>query len=154
MRERKSLDDTLLAMARTFADSRSPCPGGSTGCVLASKEGRILACGYNGPPHGWDDSLDVCVRDKLGLHGGVGYEVCPCVHAEANAVAHAARHGVCVMGAVAYVTRPPCTGCCKVLVQAGVHEAVCPGEDGNLVFHDIEELLVAGMARARAHFGE
>ena len=42
------------------------------------------------------------------------------VHAEANAVAFAARHGVSAAGATLYVTHAPCGGCAGLLVNAGV----------------------------------
>lgn len=142
---RKSINETMLSVAQEVAGSRSVCPGGNTGCVLATEDGRILAVGYNGPMHGANDRISECIRDRLDLHGGFGYEVCPCVHAESNAVAHAARHGVSLQNAVAYVTRKPCGACARLLYQAGVERYWIPGAaDFELTFEAAEE------ARARA----
>lgn len=85
--------------------------------------------------HGADDDLPECLRDKLDLHGGHGYELCPCVHAEANAVAHAARHGVRLSKAVAYATRVPCGTCARLLWQAGVEEYFALEKNGTDVVH-------------------
>lgn len=135
MADRKNIHQTMLGVALVMARSRSVCPGGITGCVIATSDGRILAVGYNGPMHGADDDLKRCVRDDLDLHGGFGYEVCPCVHAEANAVAHAARHGVRLSGAVAYTTRIPCGTCARLLWQAGVEDFYALEKDGTTVVH-------------------
>ena len=42
------------------------------------------------------------------------------VHAEANAIAQAARNGVGVNGASIYVTANPCWGCFRLIVNAGI----------------------------------
>jgi dCMP deaminase len=42
------------------------------------------------------------------------------VHAEANAIAQAARHGVRIEGADIYVTASPCWGCFRLLANAGI----------------------------------
>jgi dCMP deaminase len=44
------------------------------------------------------------------------------VHAEQNAITDAARRGVSVAGATAYVSHFPCINCAKVLAAAGVRE--------------------------------
>lgn len=46
------------------------------------------------------------------------------IHAEANAVASAARHGTSIEGATAYVTTKPCWTCLKLLASAGVERVV------------------------------
>ena len=42
------------------------------------------------------------------------------IHAEADAVAYAARRGVSVVGGTCYVTKPPCKACTLSLAAAGV----------------------------------
>jgi dCMP deaminase len=42
------------------------------------------------------------------------------VHAEVNAVAQAARHGICTAGSTCYCTASPCWNCFKTLVNAGI----------------------------------
>ena len=141
---RSSIHQVMLGVALMTARQRSVCPGGYTGCVLATSDGRVLAVGYNGPMHGANDKISKCLRDVFDLHGGHGYELCPCVHAEANAVAHGARHGVSLAGAIAYVTRVPCGSCARLLWQAGVAKFFALEKDGTTVvegntFHVAEE---------------
>jgi dCMP deaminase len=42
------------------------------------------------------------------------------VHAEANALVQAARHGVLLEGAEIYVTASPCFNCFKLIANAGI----------------------------------
>ena len=46
------------------------------------------------------------------------------VHSEENAVASAARLGVCLDGAIAYCTLQPCSKCASLLINAGVTRIV------------------------------
>lgn len=65
--------------------------------------------GYNGFLAGAPHSS--CVRD--------GHEIAT-VHAEQNAISDAARRGVSVNGATAYITHFPCVNCAKILISAGI----------------------------------
>jgi dCMP deaminase len=104
-----------MAMA-VHASARSTCDRKHVGCVLARDKVQI-GMGYNGSPR----RLDHC--DDAG-HAMVGGHCVRTVHAETNAVAHAARNGVRIGGATAYVTAMPCWGCFRVLVQAGIQRIV------------------------------
>jgi deoxycytidylate deaminase len=56
---------------------------------------------------------------------GNGFVLHNCVrtiHAEANALAQAARNGVRIDGASIYVTANPCWGCFRLIVNAGIEE--------------------------------
>jgi dCMP deaminase len=44
------------------------------------------------------------------------------VHAEANAIAQAAKHGIATAGASIYVTLEPCLSCLKLSISAGIRE--------------------------------
>ena len=44
------------------------------------------------------------------------------VHAEANAIAQAAKHGIPTEGSSIYVTLEPCLSCLKLIISAGIHE--------------------------------
>lgn len=46
------------------------------------------------------------------------------IHAEVDALSYAARQGVAIDGATAYVTRPPCNRCLPALIAAGVTRVV------------------------------
>ena len=42
------------------------------------------------------------------------------VHAEQNAIADAARRGVSLLGATAYISHFPCINCTKLLASSGI----------------------------------
>jgi dCMP deaminase len=108
---RLSRDDTLLTVAFTVA-KRSTCTRLHVGAV-AALDGRILVTGYNGAPAGTPH----CSHPKS--------EVCQrSVHAEANIVAYAARHGVSLQGASVYATDSPCYTCACLLINAGISSVV------------------------------
>jgi len=99
-----------------LASERATCPRMHCGCVIV-KERYVLSTGYNGSLPGLDHCEDVgclvvdghCVRTN---------------HAEMNALAQAAKHGVSLDGSTAYVTNLPCTTCAKALIAAGIRRVV------------------------------
>jgi len=109
--DRPSWDEYFMATALLIA-TRSACGRLHVGCVLVSggeHSNRIVAAGYNGflpgTPH----------RSRM----RDGHEQAT-VHAEQNAIADAARRGVSICGATAYVSHFPCLNCAKMLAAAGV----------------------------------
>jgi deoxycytidylate deaminase len=67
------------------------------------------------------------VRDQKGPHNGRKRQKNKAtVHAEQNAISHAARTGIALLGAVAYVTHYPCCNCFKSLVAAGIQHVSRP----------------------------
>lgn len=119
---RPSWDEYFLAIARVVA-TRAPCVRRQVGAVLVSVDKAILATGYNGPPRGAPHRDETtCVR--VGLPSGERADVVCCAHAEANAIAQAARHGVAVAGSTLYVTTSPCAWCARSIVNAGVVRVV------------------------------
>jgi dCMP deaminase len=108
---RPSWDEYFMAMALLIS-SRSPCERLHVGCVLVSggeHKHRLVAAGYNGFLPGAAHKSRV--RD--------GHEQAT-VHAEQNAITDAARRGVSVNGATAYITHFPCINCTKMLAASGV----------------------------------
>jgi dCMP deaminase len=113
-----------------LVSTRSTCNSRPTGAVLV-KDRQILATGYNGSmpgaPHCVDqvmpDGSPYCHRRALGIADVDKYNYCRASHAEANAIAQAARHGVAIKGAALYVTLEPCFVCLKLLATAQI-EAV------------------------------
>ena len=108
---RVSWDRYFMNLARAAA-TRSTCPRKSVGAVVV-REKAILATGYNGSIRGLPHCAEVgclmendhCVRT---------------VHAEANAILQAARHGVRIEAADIYVTASPCWDCFKLIANAGL----------------------------------
>jgi dCMP deaminase len=109
--ERPTWDEYFMATALLIA-SRSACGRLHVGCVLVSggeQRNRIVAAGYNGYLPGAPHRSRVRDNHEQGT-----------VHAEQNAIADAARRGVSVEGATAYISHFPCIGCAKILAAAGV----------------------------------
>lgn len=119
--ERPTMDITLLTMAYVMA-GRGTCSRAQVGCVIAL-DGRVLSTGYNGAPRG----MKHCVHDER-THDDYGPNEPTCataVHAEANAIAFAARYGVGLGDAVLYTTLSPCVTCAQLIVNCGVQRVVC-----------------------------
>lgn len=104
---------------------RSTCPRASVGCILVI-DNRHVVSGYNGAISGDEHCSDVGCQLVNG-------HCQRSVHAEANAIADAARRGVSVAGATAYVTHAPCINCAKLLLSAGIVRIVYvrPYNDGS-----------------------
>src|SRR5690606_7782409 len=110
-------DAMLMEMARRLA-KRSMCTRRQVG-ALAAVEGRVLATDYNRAPSGQTNCIDRgnCVTDG---DGGCRDSV----HAKANLVAFAAKHGIALRGATVYTTCAPCVDCAKLLINAGIVRVV------------------------------
>jgi dCMP deaminase len=93
-----------------LASVRSPCERLQVGCVLV-KNNRLISMGYNGFLGGCEHKS--IVRDN--------HEQAT-IHAEINAVTDAAKRGVSIDGAEAYVTHYPCLNCYKALASSGVNK--------------------------------
>lgn len=115
---RPSKEQYLLEVALVIS-RRSTCPDMQVGCIIATADGYILATGYNGSPKGWRH----CGETMHGKCADNGPEHAV-VHAEANAVAMAAKQGICLNGATAYITYRPCLKCEMLLIQAGIMKIV------------------------------
>lgn len=132
MNQRPSWDQYFMNIARQVG-TRATCDRKHVGAVIVRNR-QILATGYNGSIIGAPHCDDVghmmedghCVRT---------------VHAEANAIAQAAKSGVSlrtnweysldtnvqtigVAQPVIYVTASPCWGCFKLIANAGIKRIV------------------------------
>lgn len=94
------------------AATRATCNRKHVGAVIV-RDRMVIATGYNGSVRG----LPHC--DDEG-HMMVDGHCVRTVHAEANAILQAARHGVRVGGASIYVTASPCWPCFIMLANAGI----------------------------------
>jgi len=123
---RPSWDEYFMLIAK-LVSTRSTCNSRPTGAVLV-KDRQILATGYNGSmpgaPHCADqtmpDGSPYCHRRVMRIADLDKYNFCRATHAEANAIAQAARHGVAIKGATLYVTLEPCYVCLKLLATAQI----------------------------------
>lgn len=94
--------------AATLASIRSPCERLKVGCVLV-KDNRLISMGYNGFLAGTE-------HRSIVRHG---HEQAT-IHAEINAITDAAKRGVSIDGAEAYITHYPCLNCFKALASSGI----------------------------------
>ena len=126
--DRPAWDDYFMEITHVVA-KRSTCLRRQVGALLVSDR-RILATGYNGAPKGLAHcgELGGCYREKLGVPPGQRQEICRAVHAEQNAVAQAAVHGVKLDNVTCYVTIQPCVTCTKLLINASVVRIVYEGD--------------------------
>lgn len=130
MRNRPTIDTTLMGIALMW-EARSTCSRNHVGVVIA-KDGRHIGSGYNGAPagmrhceHGLPAEVARRVSPVLPLPSAPMDRGCRiAIHAEANALAYAARHGVSVEGATAYVTLSPCYPCSQLIIAAGLIRVV------------------------------
>lgn len=114
--ERISRDELNILMARVMAQ-RSTCKRKKVGCIIVL-DGRIISTGYAGAPSGLPHCTEVGC--ETGPDGG-------CIrtsHAEAGAIAFAARRGISTEGASIYVTLSPCLTCSKLIINAGIKRLV------------------------------
>lgn len=122
--DRLSRDKVLLTVAAIFAE-RATCSRAHVGAIIA-KQGRIISTGYNGAPSGMPhcDHSKELPADAIGEvpEWQLGCQVA--VHAEANAIAFAAREGRSTEGAELFTTVSPCINCAKLIINAGIRRVV------------------------------
>nr|MDJ0510274.1 dCMP deaminase family protein [Crocosphaera sp.] len=124
-------------MIAKLAATRSTCLAFPVGAVIV-KDRQVLATGYNGSPSGSAH----CTAQGFcypGLDSCDASSSLPsrAVHAEANAIAQAAKHGISTDGATIYVTLEPCVSCLKLIISAGIKEVFYETE-----FNKGEKVLV------------
>ena len=115
---RLSWDEYFMSLAKQVS-TRATCDRKHVGAVIV-RDKNILSTGYNGSLPGLPHCDDVghlmedghCVRT---------------LHAEANALMQAAKHGTRVEGATIYITASPCFHCFKLIAAAGI-KRICYGE--------------------------
>ena len=119
MATQKQLDKVYMQNAINMA-TLSHAVRKKVGCILVTPE-NIQIGAYNGQPSGWDN----CCED---VHETEPFEYLvtknTVIHAELNAILHAARQGVSVKGATLYTTLSCCSQCSAMIAQAGIKRVV------------------------------
>ena len=110
-------DARFMALAGHVA-TWSKDPSTQVGCVIVGPHREPRSMGFNGLPRRIEDTHErLHVRElKCEL----------IVHAEENAILHAACVGVPLNGCTAYVTFPPCPKCAASFIQAGIKRVCTP----------------------------
>ena len=123
--KRLDWDDFYLGIAEAYS-KRASCPRAQCGAIIVSKEdNRFLSAGYNGSP----------AREPHCLEDGCLMEDGHCqraIHAECNAVTHAAKHGVHLENAKIYIygrrangqAIEVCRECKKILDAVGIKDII------------------------------
>jgi dCMP deaminase len=111
MAKRIDWDTYFMRIAREVSE-RSTCDRKHVGAVIV-RDKTILSTGYNGSIRG----LPHC--DDIG-HMMENTHCVATVHAEANAIIQAAKHGTVINGADIYVTASPCWDCFKLIANSGI----------------------------------
>jgi len=105
-------DGHLMATAGVWATA-SQAQRKQVGAVI-SKDHRIIATGFNGTLPGLPNHCE-----------DVNGETLPTVmHAEANAILFAAKHGLALQGCTLYTTLSPCMQCAKMVAASGITRLV------------------------------
>ena len=131
--KRPSWDEYFMELANA-ASRRATCDRGRSGCVIV-KDKQLLVTGYVGSPSGlphcdevghlFRQTIDECLRRKLGIESGTRAEVCYAAHAEQNAICQAARRGIALDGATLYCRMTPCRTCAMLIINCGIKRVVC-----------------------------
>lgn len=132
MDERPSWDEYFIGIAQAVS-ARGDCRRSRVGCVVVSKDQRVLGVGYNGTAfRGVPGCLDgACPRGLLS-YGDCpplsSYENCIAVHAEENAIRWALEYvgENALQGASLYVTRGCCDDCSRLATSFGIDKIVTP----------------------------
>lgn len=115
MSESRLTHNQLLKQIILLVAHRGTCLRKKVGCVITI-DSRIISTGYVGAARGQPHCTpETCGPDK------------PCertIHAEANAIAFAAKAGTPLMGAQLWTTLSPCMNCAKLIVSSGVTQVV------------------------------
>jgi dCMP deaminase len=114
---------------------RSTCLRRNFGAIIV-KNDQIVSTGYNGAPRGRRNCCDLgtCIRLQMNIPRGERYEMCRSVHAEANAIIHAARADM--IGSTLYLVgremetgeltqdATPCSMCRRMIMNAGIANVI------------------------------
>ena len=119
MATQKDLDKVYMQNALNMA-TLSHAIRKKVGCIFVTPENLQIGA-YNGQPSGWDNRCEDVHETELFEHLVTKPTV---IHAELNAILHAARQGVSVKGSTIYVTLAPCSACSAMIAQAGITRVV------------------------------
>lgn len=153
IRDSLNWDELFILQANLIAQ-KSKDPSTKVGCVIVSDDNAILSMGFNGFPRGIDETYaDRWKRPEKYFW---------VEHAERNAIYNAARHGISLNGARAYLNwePKPCADCTRALIQVGIKEIIGPnrvfsgkGAGKHYSIDHAEQMLYEANVRSRyVHF--
>ena len=149
---RRDKTNYYLDIAETVME-RCTCIRRNYGAIIV-KNDQIISTGYVGSPRGRQNctNLGYCMREKLGIPRGERYEMCRSVHAEQNAIIHAARNDM--IGSTLYLVGKeystgeyiknanPCSLCKRFIINAGIETVVIRDDSENYRVIDVQSEYV------------
>ncbi|HEY4494459.1 MAG TPA: deaminase [Candidatus Paceibacterota bacterium] len=122
--KRPSWDEYFIGMAK-YVGTRATCDRGRSGCVIV-RDKRVISTGYVGSSPGLPHCDDVGhdMHMVINEDGSKSEHCIRTAHAEANAIAQAARFGVALEGATIYCKMVLCHVCTKLAITAGIKRVV------------------------------
>ena len=141
MNNRPSWDEYFINMLPAIG-ARSTCDRGRCGAIIV-RDNTILSTGYAGAPKGFPHCDDVghkyesVMKDESYYNYGEqiqhykSVQEMHCIrtiHAEQNAIYHAAEIGALLKGATIYSTMFPCFRCAMAIVQVGIARVVAEND--------------------------
>lgn len=138
---RKDWNGYFLGILDKVAE-RATCDRGRSGCVIVSKNMRIVATGYVGAPSGFEHCDEVghlFIEKKDG--DKVTNHCIRTLHAEQNAICQAALEGISIEGGIVFCTMTPCPVCARMFIQCKIKEIVCQYDyqDSDLSKQELEK---------------
>ena len=121
---REMMRDKIFLEMAVVLGQLGTCSRAQVGCII-TRDHRAISWGYNGAPPG----MPHCRENNHGYGANVAKlavgEGCRnATHAEANALAFAARQGISTDGGTLYVERSPCEQCARLCIAAGIARVV------------------------------
>lgn len=140
-----------LDIAETVLE-RGTCLRRNFGAIIV-KNDQIISSGYTGAPRGRKNCCDegFCVRESLNIKRGERYELCRSVHAEANAIIHAAR--VDMIDSTLYLVgkdartheyvenTSPCSMCTRLIINSGINKIIIRNNKENFKTIDVKTFI-------------
>lgn len=124
MATQEQLDKVYMQNAENMA-TLSHAVRKKVGCILVTPENLQIGA-YNGQPSGWDNTCEYTHKTDDPHFKPFEYLVTKntVIHAELNAILHAARQGVSIKDSTIYITLSPCSACSAMIAQAGIKRVV------------------------------
>ena len=135
--EIKAKIEKLMARAKVEGEKSSDW-WRQVGCCLCLASGEVIVTHNTHLPE--PETPNICGDVRAQFHRGDHFELTTAIHAEAAAVARAARQGKSTQGAEMVVTDFPCPVCAKLVAAAGIKRVYYCREYAML---DAEEILCA-----------
>lgn len=116
-------DQVFLRVAELIGELGT-CSRGQVGAVIV-RDGRAISWGFNGAPAGMPHCDEVNHGHPPDVDTTRPENFCRiATHAEANALAYAAKQGISTDGATIYCECAPCYTCARLLIAAGIKRVV------------------------------